>query len=223
MEDNPKHTRVSNMLLEVPEQAALKWLAPRMPRWITPDVLTGIGLFAAILSAVSYWLTLYSPWFLWLASFGWVLNWFGDSLDGTLARHRHQERPKYGFFIDHSLDVLGGFLIGVGIGFSPYVRFDFAMIALSGYLLMSVSVYVRIHVTGIFQMTYSRIGTTEIRIFVILVNTLIFFIGNPHVSTFIGDTTVYDVIALFFGITLIGTFIVVTLVVGTRLRKSESR
>jgi len=211
------------MLLEIPEQAALRWLAPRMPRCVTPDVLTALGLFAALLSAVSYWLTLYSPWYLWLASFGWALNWFGDSLDGTLARHRNEERPKYGFFIDHSLDVLGGFFIGVGVGLSPYVRFDFAMIALSGFLLMSVSVYVRTHVTGILQMTYSRIGTTEIRIFIILVNTLIFFIGNPQVSTFIGDTTAYDVIALLFGITLIVTFVVVTLSVGARLRKSESR
>src|SRR5919198_5149184 len=100
------HTRVNDILLGPLERPALQWLAAHMPAWITPDDCTLIGILGALLTLVSYGLSNLNPNFLWLASLGFFINWFGDSLDGTLARYRHIERPRYGYYIDHVIDVI---------------------------------------------------------------------------------------------------------------------
>lgn len=215
--------RLNVILLGPLERPALQWLADRMPAWVTPDFLTLTGFGGSVLVGVAYWLTVHSPAFLWLASLGLVINWFGDSLDGTLARVRKIERPVYGFFVDHSLDVLGSFFIALGIGLSDYVEFDYAMIALVGYLLMSVSVYVRTNVSGVFQMSYFKIGSTEIRLFIIIANAIIFYVGNPQIDAILGVYALYDLIALGFGTTLILAFVVVTITIARRLRTLKNR
>jgi len=106
-----QHTRVNKILLGPLERPALAWLAKKMPAWVTPDTLTVTGFLGTILVAVSYVLTNQHHAFLWLASLGLVINWFGDSLDGTLARYRNIERPRYGFFVDHAMDGLGEVLV----------------------------------------------------------------------------------------------------------------
>ncbi len=217
------HTRVNNMLLGAAERRALEWLIRRLPAWVTPDLLTLIGLGGSLIAALGYFLSSYQDGFLWLASLGIAFNWFGDSLDGTLARSNHAERPRYGFFLDHSLDVLSGFFIAVGVGLSPYVRFDLALFALAGYLLMSVSVHVRTYCTGVFWMSYGGIGTTEIRLIIILANTLVYFIGNPIVRTPLVDVTVYDLIALVVGISLLVVFVIVTAKVALELRHKDDQ
>jgi len=216
-----QHVRINDILLGPWERRALQWLAARMPPWVTPDVLTSLGVLSAVLIAVSYWLTNLSPLFLWLASLGVVFHWFADSLDGTLARFRHIERPKYGYFVDHVTDALSEALIGIGVGLTPYVRFDYAMIALISYLLMSVLVFVKMHVTGVFQISFSKFGPTEVRVFIILCNTIIFFVGNPMVETPLGTSTIYDAIALLFAAVLFGLFIVMLLLEGSKLKKQE--
>ena len=176
------HERVNDILLGPLERPALQWLAAHMPAWMTPDILTGIGTFGAVLIAVSYWLTNYSEWFLWLASLGFVINWFGDSLDGTLARYRKIERPKYGFFIDHTVDALNETIIFLGFGLSPYLSFEIACLALIGYLLMSVLIYVSTAVSGVFKISYGKLGPTEIRAIAILLNIFIFFFVNRTIN-----------------------------------------
>ena len=105
MNNNINNQRRINLSLLTPlEKPALLWLASHLPLWVSSDMLTLLGFFASLLIAASYWLTQYNSAFLWLASFGFFLNWFGDSLDGTVARVRHTERPKYGFFVDHMID-----------------------------------------------------------------------------------------------------------------------
>lgn len=173
------HTRVNNTLVGRLEKKALLWLAAHMPAWVVPDTLTTIGLLASVLIFISYALTYYHRNFLWLASFGFVLQWFGDSLDGTLARYRKIERPRYGFFIDHILDTISEVLIFVGLGLSPYLRFDLALIALVGYLIASIYVYLTTYVTGVFRISYSGLGPTEIRLIAIITNTVVYFSGNP--------------------------------------------
>ena len=209
------------MVLGSLERKALEWLVRRLPSWVSSDLLTLLGLVGSLVTALGYALCIYSHDFLWLASAGLVLNWYGDSLDGTLARANHKERPRYGYFLDHSLDVLGGFFIAVGIGLSPYVRFDVALLALAGYLLMSVSVHVRTHSTGVFWMSYGGIGTTEIRLVIILTNTMVYFIGNPKIQTPVARITVYDLIAVIVAVSLIAVFIVVTITVGLILRRQD--
>ncbi len=187
-----EHKRVNDILLGPLERPALQWLAAHMPAWVTPDILTGVGILGAVVVSAGYVLTNWHPGFLWLASLGFVINWFGDSLDGTLARYRKIERPIYGFYIDHTVDAANEVMIFLALGLSPYVRFELACLALIGYLLLSVLVYIRTCVKGEFVISYSGLGPTEIRVLAILANALIYFIGNPQVTLGNLTLTVYD-------------------------------
>jgi len=223
--EQQKHTRVNNILLGPLERPALKWLAEHMPAWITPDHLTAVGLAASILIFAAYWLTSLNPAFLWLASFGFLLNWFGDSLDGTLARHRQIERPLYGFFVDHAIDSLSMVLIFCGLGLSPYVRFEFALLALVGYLLLSVYTYLVTYVNGVFRISFAGLGPTEIRTIAILINTIVFFSGNDMVAVNLpipGPFTVFDLALLVLAAVMFIAFIVVSVVTALDLEKKDT-
>lgn len=151
-----------------------------MPAIVTPDALTAFGIFGAAMTLVGYVLTAWSPAFLWLASLGLVFHWFGDSLDGSLARFRKIERPRYGYFLDQTIDVIGNLLICVGMGLSAYVRMDAALIALAGYHALSIYSLVRACVSGEFHVSLAGTGPTETRLLIILMNTMIFLFGAPQ-------------------------------------------
>ncbi len=211
MADIAAHERVHRMILGPLERPALRWLARKVPRWVTPDKLTMLGVLGSVVIFAGYWLTNVSPWFLWLASFGFAMNWLGDSLDGTLARYREEERPKYGFFVDHAVDAVSEFLVFMGLGLSVYMQFEVAATALIGYLLVSALSYIRTAVDGRFQISYGRIGPTELRVLVVLANTALFFLGNASFRVpLLGDLTVLDVAGIIIALGLIGTFFVST-------------
>jgi phosphatidylglycerophosphate synthase len=213
-----KHKRENDILLGFLERPALKWLAAHMPAWVKPDTLTSLGIFASILIFISYSLTNISDNFLWLASLGFILNWFGDSLDGTLARYRKIERPRYGFLIDHFVDAISATLIFIGLGISPYVNFSVALIALVGYLLLSIMVYLITYVTNVFQITNLKIGPTEIRVVAILANTAMFIVGNPTFSLpYFGETSFYTLIVGVLACLMIIYFVVNTSIQAYRL------
>lgn len=172
------HRRVNDILLGPLERPTLKWLAARMPAWVTPDTCTLVGVLGSIMVAVSYLLTIYDRNFLWLASLGFIVNWLGDSLDGTLARYRRIERPVFGFFVDHTLDALSVSVIVLGLGLTPYVSFNIACLSLIAYLLLCVLVFVRTSAVGEFKISYGKLGPTEIRVFAILLNTIMYFGGE---------------------------------------------
>jgi archaetidylinositol phosphate synthase len=220
--DVSKHKRANPMALGFLERPALDWLSRHLPKWVSPDMLTGLGFAAAILIGVSYWLSRFNHNFLWLASFGFLLNWFGDSLDGTLARKRNIERPKYGFFIDHTTDALGEVIIFIGLGLSGYVNLPLALVALIGYLLMSILVYISTYVSGTFRISYIKLGPTEMRAFAITFNTIIYFVGNPVIKLPFVEFHLYDAfIAAIIGL-LYGGYIVLTIVKAVQLSKQES-
>jgi archaetidylinositol phosphate synthase len=205
------HTRVINTFTGPMERKVLRWFAAHMPARVTPDGLTSLGVLGAIVIAGSYGLTNINPAFLWLASLGFVINWFGDSMDGTLARYRQIERPRYGFYIDHVVDCYIEIMIFLGLGASPFVRFDLACMALIGYLLLSVLVFIRTCVRGEFTISYGKLGPTEVRLLAIFANTLVYFVGNPSLNLFSISLSVYDwlvivVIILLFGISLATTY-----------------
>jgi phosphatidylglycerophosphate synthase len=177
MGDIAKHERVNDILLGPLERPALRWLAAHLPAWVTPDHCTAIGVLGAVGIMVSYGLSGLNPNFLWLASFFFVVNWFGDSLDGTLARYRHIERPIYGFFLDHTVDAVVEVMIFLGFGLSPHISYVPASLALIAYLILSVLVYVRTSAVGEFKISYSRLGPTEIRALAILLNMWMYFGG----------------------------------------------
>lgn len=197
------HKRVNDILLGPLERPALQWLSAHMPAWMNPDILTGIGILGSVIIFVSYCLSNLNPVFLWLASLGLVINWFGDSLDGTLARYRQIERPKYGFFVDHTVDAFSELLVVLGLGLSPYVRFEIACLALIGYLLMSVLVYIRTYVEGVFKISYGKLGPTEVRVILIIVNAIMYFFNLPAISLpLLGITTIFDLIVASIALTL---------------------
>lgn len=202
------HTRVNDILLGPLERPALQWLAARMPAWVNPDILTGIGIIGTVITFAAYWLSGQNPAFLWLASLGLVINWFGDSLDGTLARFRKIERPRYGFFVDHTVDAVAQFLIVMGLGLSPYVTFAVACLALIAYLMMSLYVYIRTYIDGVFKISYGKMGPTEARVVIILVNAAMFFVGNPTVALPLGLQTVWDVLVALIALALFALYLV---------------
>ena len=211
MRDVKKQERVHDMLLGPLERPALKWLAEHTPQSFTPDTLTIIGIIGTILIFVGYFLSTFNPGFLWLASFGFVVNWYGDSLDGTLARHRKIERPKFGFFLDHTVDAFSQILMFLGLGFSPYVRLDVACLALVGYLSMTILAYINTIVTGKFQISYAKIGPTEMRVVAILINTGLFFFGNPLINLLGFEISVFDTVVVLIAIVLLSAFAITSL------------
>jgi phosphatidylglycerophosphate synthase len=137
------HERVNDILLGPLERPALKWFAENMPSWVFPDLLTLVGILGTLMIFGGYLLSNLDPAYLWLATFGFIVNWFGDSMDGTLARYRDIQRPKYGFFVDHVVDAFSQLLIFMGLGLSPFVKFEIAAVTLIGYMIVSIQGFSR--------------------------------------------------------------------------------
>ncbi len=208
MAEEKKHVRVNDILLGPLERPALQFFCRHMPAWVTPDIMTFTGVVGAVLIAAGYILTRYNMAFLWLASFGFFVNWFGDSLDGTLARFRKIERPKYGYYVDHIVDIVDEFIVIISMGFSPLVNFEVAGLALIGYLMLSVHTFLRTYVDDVFKISFSKLGPTEVRALIILANTTIFFIGNPVIFNLFGlDFTIFDLFISAIGILLYSFFL----------------
>lgn len=164
--------RIQTSLLNAAEKRILVWLANRQPSWVTSDMLTFLGVGGAVICALGFILSCWNIQWLWLSSLGLIINWYGDSLDGTLARVRGTQRPVYGFFIDHTLDAITICIMCIGAGLSPMLRLDVAMLILAGYLCLSIYTYIGAILKGEFRLTYSSFGPTEFRLIVILINTL---------------------------------------------------
>lgn len=170
-------SRINGSLLQPAEAFLLGKLVRILPRWVSPDGLTNLGLFGAIVAAGGYVLSNRDPAFLWLSSLGFIIHWFGDSLDGTLARHRQIERPRYGFFVDSTTDLGSQICIGIGLGLSPYVSVEAALAALSTYLAVFCVTLAKRSVSGIMQISFYGSGGTELRCLFVAANTVLFFIG----------------------------------------------
>jgi len=228
MSDTTKYRRINDILFGPLERPALKWLAAHMPAWVTPDTCTTIGTLGAFVILICYVLSTLDRNFLWLASLGFVINWLGDSLDGTLARHRHIERPIFGFFIDHTTDAFNEMLIFVGLGLTPYISFNIALLCLVGYLLLSVLVFVRTAAVGEFKLSYGKLGPTEIRVIAILLNTGMYFGGIQTASVNAGPFgkltfSPYDLIVAAIALLLLIFFIVTAARETIRLSKADQK
>jgi phosphatidylglycerophosphate synthase len=165
--------RQKTFLLARPEGRVLEGIARRLPRWVMPDHLTALGVIAAIGIAAAYALSNRDPAWLWAASGLLVVHWLGDSLDGTLARVRRIERPRYGYYLDHLVDAIATALIGIGLGLSPYMLLATGMVVVIAYLVLSINTYLETKVFGVFSLGYGRLGPTEARVALIVVNTVL--------------------------------------------------
>lgn len=174
--------RIQTSILNAAEKKVLVWLAERQPSWMTSDILTYLGTFGAVVIAVGYILSSYDMNWLWLSSLGFVINWYGDSLDGTLARVRNSQRPIYGYYLDHTVDAVNELIIVLGIGLSGMVHLSLALLILALYFMLTVNVSINAHLKKEFRLTYAKMGPTELRIIMIIVNTVLVLI--PSIGTF---------------------------------------
>jgi archaetidylinositol phosphate synthase len=188
--------REKTFLLARPEGRVLEWIARRLPAWVMPDHLTGLGVLAAIGIAVAYVLSNGSDVWLWAASGLLVVHWLGDSLDGTLARVRRTERPRYGYYLDHLVDAIATTLIGLGLGLSPHMLLVTGLVIVVAYLVLSINTYLETHALGVFSLGYGRLGPTEARLLLVAFNAVLALGLIPAVDVLGLGVTVLDVARL---------------------------
>jgi phosphatidylglycerophosphate synthase len=196
-------TREPSFLLAKPEKRLLTWIAARLPRRVLPDDLTAVGVLAAIGVAVAYQLANDSLDWLWVASALLLLQWFGDSLDGTLARVRKIERPTYGYYLDHIVDAMATAAIGIGLGLSPLMLLSIGTLIVVAYLILSINVYLESYAFGRFSIGYGLVGPTEIRLILIALNTVVALGAGLDFVIADLELSVFDVIGLAIAATMI--------------------
>jgi len=170
-------TRVQVSFVTAAEKRVLAWFAARMPVWVNSDHLTVLGFVAQIMVGVSYALARYDrQWLLWGVLF-LAINWFGDSLDGTLARFRNRQRPRYGFYVDHVIDAIGSTALMVGLALSGYMSPIVALGLLVAFLLLAIETYLATYTIGKFHLSFFNLGPTEIRIILAIGNVALYVRG----------------------------------------------
>jgi archaetidylinositol phosphate synthase len=175
--------RVNQALTASVEKRALQWLAQRAPRWLSSDQLTALGFSAQIGAGLGYALSRYQRYALLPVIACLALNWFGDSMDGTLARTRCQQRPRYGFYVDHMADVFGSVALMCGLGWSGFLHWQIAIAMLIAFLLLSSESYLATYTLSHFQLSQGIFGPTELRILLALGNLAL--LRSPY-STVLG-------------------------------------
>lgn len=172
--------RVQQNTIANSEKKVLIWLAARTPQAINSDHLTALGALAMLLAGASYAFARFSQYGLLLACGFLALNWLGDSLDGTLARYRNRQRPRYGFYVDHIIDCFGVTAVLAGLGASGFMQPMVATCVLIAYLLLSAEIFLATYALGKFEMSYVGLGPTELRILVCIGNVYLFFRPDAH-------------------------------------------
>lgn len=182
--------RVTRALTASVERRVLQWMAKRAPNWLSSDQLTLLGLTAQIGAGISYALSRYDRRALLLAILCLALNWLGDSLDGTLARVRMQQRPRYGFYVDHMVDIFGSLALMSGLGYSGLLHWQTAVAMLVAFLLLAGESYLATYTLGCFQLSQGIFGPTEIRILLITGNLAL--LRSPYSTLFGHRVLLFD-------------------------------
>ena len=178
-------TRIQSSVLNALEHKVLIWLAARQPKWVTSDMLTAVGTAGAFLIGLGYALTSININFLWLSTFGLFVNWYGDSLDGNLARYRRKQRPIYGYYIDHTMDVINEAMMFFGAGMAPFFDMRLTVAAFVLYLVLTLNVSMNAHLRSEFKLTYLRLGPTEFRLIIAIANTVMLCFGERILSSIV--------------------------------------
>ncbi|HOB53167.1 MAG TPA: CDP-alcohol phosphatidyltransferase family protein [Acidobacteriota bacterium] len=213
--------RAQQSLLAPLEKKALIWMAERLPAWVNSDHLTGLGLLAMLGVGLSYWYANQSRLGLVLASAWLVVNWFGDSLDGTVARVRNQLRPRYGFYVDHICDAFGTFFMLGGLALSGYMSPPVAAALLIAYLMLNIEVYLATYTLGAFHMSFWKFSPTELRLLLIVGNTALMF--RPMTKIFGPPLLVYDVGGVIGAACIFATLVVTAIRHTRQLYREETK
>lgn len=174
--------RVLESVLAEPERRVLQWFARHMPAKVNSDHLTALGLLSMALAGFAYWASSREPLALLVVCFCLALNWFGDSLDGTLARYRNQQRPRYGFYVDHIVDAFGALFLLGGLALSGYMHPGIAFGLLIAYLLLAAESYLATYTIGEFHITHCYFGPTELRLLLAIGNVFLLFKPLVHIA-----------------------------------------
>ena len=202
------HVRLNRSILAASEKRLLIWIAGRLPRWVHSDHLTVLGLASMAGAGLSFWFAQADPVAgAWLVVLCLLLNWFGDSLDGTLARVRNQQRPRYGYYVDHVIDLAGAALLFAGLAASGLMSPLVATLVVAAFFLVSAETYLATHARGTFTMSFLGVGPTELRI--LLAAGAIAAIEAPAVNFFgAADVRLFDLGGIFGAIGMAATFII---------------
>jgi len=211
--------RINRALTASVEKRALQWMARRAPRWLSSDQLTVLGLGAQIGAGVGYALSRYNRYTLLLVILCLVLNWFGDSMDGTLARVRGQQRPRYGFYVDHMVDILGEIALMGGLGLSGLLHWQTAIAMLIAFLLLASESYLATYTLSCFQLSQGVFGPTEIRILLIAGNLAL--LRSPYSTVFGHRMLLFDLGGTIAAICMFATAIVLTVSHTIQLYREE--
>lgn len=203
--------RIQTSILNGVEKKALTFLADRQPRWMTSNILTGIGTFGAIVISLGYILSQININYLWLSSLGFVINWYGDSLDGTLARVRNKQRPIFGYYIDHTVDIINELLIFLGLGLSGLICFDLSLFILIVYMMLTLNVSINAHLKKEFKLTYAKLGPTEFRVLAIIFNTVCIYC--PAISDSVMEISMFGKDIVFGSLDIAGVFVLLVLII----------
>lgn len=174
------------------EKRALLWMAPRVPGRVTSDHLTLLGLGSMMAGGALYAASGRYPWLLLLVNLGLAVNWLGDSLDGTLARHRQVERPRFGFYVDHLVDTFGALFVLGGLALSGLMSPLVAAGCLVAYYLLAIETYLATYAIGRFKISWGPVGGTELRILLAALN--VFALFRPRLSVGGASWLVFDVL-----------------------------
>jgi archaetidylinositol phosphate synthase len=174
-------TRIQQSWLAIPEKRALLWLAARIPEWVNADHLTALGFVAQLAAGAFYALARFERLALIVVVGCLALNWLGDSLDGTLARARQQQRPRYGFYVDHMVDTFGAVALLGGLALSGYMNSGIAVGLLVGFLVLSIQSYLATHTLGEFRLSFWRFGPTELRLLLAAGNIALLWKPTAHI------------------------------------------
>ena len=178
-------------MLAAVEKKTLVWMAQRMPAWVNSDHLTLLGFVAMLAAGLCYWAASWDRRALLGVIAALAVNWFGDSLDGTLARVRNRLRPRYGFYVDHITDAIGTFFLMGGLALSGYMSAYVALGLLIAYFLLSIEVYLTTYTIGSFHLSFWSLGPTELRLLLCIGNLVLFW--RPVVNFFGRQLLLFDV------------------------------
>lgn len=211
--------RINQSLTASLEMRALQGMAHRAPRWLTSDQLTLLGFIAQLGAGAAYALSGHHRYALLLVILCLALNWFGDSMDGTLARIRCQQRPRYGFYVDHMVDVFGAIALMCGLGCSGFLHWQTAIAMLIAFLLLASESYLATYTLSHFQLSQGPFGPTEIRLLLIAGNLAL--LRNPYATLFGHTMLLFDLGGAIAAACMFATAILLTLRHTAQLYREE--
>ncbi len=205
------------------EERAKEIICPRIPKWIGPDHLTFIGIIGIVIVSLGFVLGYLNRYYLGLVPLGLIINWFGDSFDGSIARYRKRTRPNYGYYIDKIVDAVVMIVFGLGLGLSGFVKIEVAILMTAIYLAMMINVDLLVYVKGEAKNSFGWFGPTEIRIIGIIIAIVMFFMPVKSYDIYGYLVTQYDIVVLVLSVLMFLILISEIVKNGIRLNNEDTK